>query len=194
MAWLKVHTDILGDPKLQRGVRAGLKGLELVPWLLIFAKQANDDGRLSIGDHAATGEDIAPLIPGARAHHVDACLTSCLAIGVLEQGDDGVPFFPNWARRQGRPADMPERTRERMRKSRERRNAALAGSGDVTPIPSVTVLSGSGDVTPIPPVTVRRVRRVTVPQTEETEEKERNTRAHTPDTNGSDPWPISRPE
>ena len=180
MAWLKVHTDVLGDPKLQRGVRAGLKGLDLVLWLLVFAKQSDDDGRLSIGGHAATGEDIAPLIPGMKAQQVDACIASCLAIGVLEAEEDGVPFFPNWARRQGRPADMPERTRERMRRSRERRKAALAGGGDVTPIT---------------PETVRRVRRVTVPQTEETEEKERRERAHThPDNNGSDPWPIRRAE
>lgn len=186
MAWLKVHTDILGDAKLMRGVRGGLKGLELVPWLLIFAKQADDEGRLSIGALPATGEDLAPLIPGVKAPAIDACLQSCVALGVLEVGPDDVPFFPNWARRQGKPADMKDRVRERMRKSRERRNSDTPEGSNVTPLTRVTSH---------PPTSM--VPRVTVTPTEETEEKDRKKRLLTAAENGvenSEPWPIRRAE
>lgn len=146
MAWAKLHTDILGDPKLMRAARKGAKGLQLTPWLIVFAKQANDGGRLTVGEDAAEPADIAVLIPGATARAVADCQASLMAIGVLVTDPDGALRFAQWERRSGAKSyDPPEKVKERVRQFRDRnRNASPVTShvtGDVTR--SVT------DVTPV---------------------------------------------
>jgi hypothetical protein len=46
MTWAKLYTDILSDPKLMRAARLGHEQLQLLPWFVVFAKQADDRGRL----------------------------------------------------------------------------------------------------------------------------------------------------
>ena len=124
MPWLKLHTDILGDLKLKRAVRGGLKELELLPWLMAFAKHADDDGRLTVGGQPATPEEIADLLPGVRAKRVATCLASAEAIGVLAPDFDGAMRFVNFARRQGHPSDSREEVAKRVARYRDRRKAS----------------------------------------------------------------------
>ena len=120
MTWLRLHTDILSDPKLMRAARAGAKQLHLAPWLMAFAKQADDGGRLSIGNEAAEPPDIAATIPCVTARMVQQCQRELLAIGVLTEDDDGVLRFVRWEPRQSKPSNTPEGRRERMQRHREK--------------------------------------------------------------------------
>lgn len=139
MAWAKLHTDILGDPKLMRAARKGMKGLDLLPWIIAFAKEANDGGYLSVGGEPAEPEDIAELVPGVTPKRVRECLESLVAIGVLEriQEDSATKCgiflaFPKWEHRSGtKPSDSKERIHERVKAHRERK--ALQDNEAVTP-------------------------------------------------------------
>lgn len=126
MAWVKLHTDILGDPKLMRAARKGARGLELLPWVLAFAASADDDGRLTVDGEPAEPEDIAHGIPGVDADAVSACLASLTTIGVLAPDDDGALAFAAWQRRAMKPSDTPDAARARKQRSR-------ATHRDVTP-------------------------------------------------------------
>lgn len=126
MAWVKLHTDILGDPKLMRAARKGARGLELLPWVLAFAAAADDDGRLTVDGDAAEPEDIAHGIPGVLPTAVADCLASLTAIGVLAPDDDGALAFAAWQRRAMKPSDTPDAARARKQRSR-------AAHKDVTP-------------------------------------------------------------
>jgi hypothetical protein len=146
MAWLKLHTDIWNDPKLKRAARAGAKGLELLPWLLVFAKIADDDGRLSVGGHAATPEEIADGIPSARATAalVTACQEACLALGVLVHDYDRVLRFASWGPRQGKASESREAVAERVRRHRAKRSGFDVKRPGVTPPRGVTVTTQTG--------------------------------------------------
>lgn len=146
MAWLKMHTEIWNDPKLKRAARSGAKGLELLPWLLVFAKIADDDGRLSVGNHAATPEEIADGIPAVRtsAAAVAACIDSCLALEVLVPDYDGVPRFASWGSRQGKASDSREAVAERVRRHRQKRTGLDVKRTHVTPKVGVTVTPKKG--------------------------------------------------
>jgi hypothetical protein len=121
MAWVKLHTDIVNDPKLMRAARKGARGLEWTPWLIAFAKRANDNGRLTVAGEAAEPEDMAAGFPGAKPATVSACLDSLETLGVLERGDDGVLCFVAWDRRAGRISDKPEHVRDRVTRHRQKR-------------------------------------------------------------------------
>lgn len=141
--WAKVHTDILGDRKLMRAAREGAKRLDLLPWLLAFARQAKDGGRLTVGGKAAESADIAPLIPCISEQDVTDCLTSLTEIGVLAADPDGVLRFVKWEERQAKPSDSKEAILERVRKHRRRKKK------DVTPVtPHVKRVTGVTGVTP----------------------------------------------
>lgn len=131
MTWLRLHTDILADPKLMRAARAGAKYLYLTPWLLAFAKQANDGGRLTVGHFAAEARDIAATIPCTTPRAVDGCIRELHDIGVLEQDDDGVFRFARWEPRQSKPSASPERVRERVRSHRARSTVTPPEVGEV---------------------------------------------------------------
>lgn len=121
MAWAKLHTDILGDVKLIRASRKGARHLVLLPWLIAFAKAADDEGRLSVGGIPAEPEDIAPLIPDSKPAHVAGCLASLAAIGVLSIDTDGAYRFTQWSRRSDTyPSDDPKAVRDRVREHRRR--------------------------------------------------------------------------
>jgi hypothetical protein len=134
MAWVKLHDDILGDPKLMRTARRGGQELVLLPWLLAFASKAADHGRLSVGVTAAEPEDLAYQIPGVTAAQVEACQRALVAIGVLVADDDGCLRFARWEDRQAKPSDSKSAIRERVQKHRNNkraeRNAPPALQGD----------------------------------------------------------------
>ncbi len=142
--WVKLHTDILGDPKLMRAARKGARGLEYTPWLIAFARQAGDLGRLTIAGEPAEPEDIAAQIPGARAAQVKAGLEALVTLGVLAGDQDGVLRFAQWAARQQKPSDSRESVRERVRHHRQTTDGT-GGAVDVTPC---NALHGPLDVTP----------------------------------------------
>ena len=137
MAWVKLHTDILGDPKLMRATRKGARHLVLLPWIIAFAKHADDDGRLTVNSEPAEPDDIAQLIPGATRTQVKNCLEELKSIGVLVE-DGSVLTFSRWDVRAGRASDSKDATRERKRQQRLRSK----GHGDVTRDTPVTSRNG----------------------------------------------------
>jgi hypothetical protein len=118
MAWAKLHTDILGDPKLMRAARKGARHLYLLPWLFAFAKAAEDDGRLTVNGTAIEPEDLVPLIPGAGIRSIRACLLEAEEIGVLVRDPDAALRLTSWEKRSGKPSDAPESVRERVARHR----------------------------------------------------------------------------
>jgi protein required for attachment to host cells len=129
MAWAKLHTDILGDPKLMRAARKGAKELVFLPWLIAFAKEADDSGRLSVGGEPAEPADIADLVPGATRKMVAESMKNLEQIGVLHRDRDGFLCFAAWERRSGgKPSDSAEAIRERVTAFRKRRRDAQAAT------------------------------------------------------------------
>ena len=141
--YAKLWTDILADPKLMRAARKGAKHLVVLPWLIAFAKAAQDHGRLTVNGEPAEPIDIAGQIPGATAGQVAQCLTALLELGVLVAEADGALVFANWERRsgQGRPSDTPDAVAERVRRHRARHRAGNAEA--VTDGNDVTVTRGN---------------------------------------------------
>lgn len=146
MAWAKLHTDILGDPKLLRAARKGAKSLVVLPWLIAFAQQADDEGRLTVGGEPAEAEDIAALLPGVTARQVADCLAALEGIGVLARAGQTLRFAA-WERRAGKPSDSVSAIRERVQKHRETKRAARAQGTDspafVTPCNAESVTPGN---------------------------------------------------
>ena len=119
MAWCKLHTDIIGDPKLLRAARKGARHLHWLPWLIAFAKAADDDGRLTVNGEPAEPEDIAPQLPGATIDSVRLCMDELESISVLYRDMDGALAFTQWEARSGRRASEDgEAVAERVRKHR----------------------------------------------------------------------------
>jgi hypothetical protein len=141
MAWAKLHTDILGDPKLMRAARKGARDLLYLPWFIAFAKLADDDGRLTVGGEPADPVDISALIPGGKANAVRASLASLEAIGVLVRDGDALCFARWSVRSEAKPSDSASAVAERVRRHRERVKAsegnangnATSNARDVTP-------------------------------------------------------------
>lgn len=120
MAWAKLHTDVLGDVKLMRASRKGVRHLNLLPWFIAFAKLADDGGRLSVGGLPAEPDDIATLIPDCKPAHVSACLAGLSTIGVLDVDPDGAYRFAQWSKRsESYPSDDPAAVRDRVKKHRQ---------------------------------------------------------------------------
>lgn len=120
MPWTKIHTDILGDPKLLRAARKGARELCLLPWLFAFAKSAEDGGRLTIGGDPAEPIDIAPLIPSATPKRIARALKELHEIGVLTIDPDGAYRLAAWEKRaEQKPSDSKEAIRERVQRHRD---------------------------------------------------------------------------
>lgn len=133
MSWAKLHTDILADPKLMRAARSGLKGLEYLPWLIAFAKLADDNGRLSVGGDPVDAIDIAVMIPAATRTKIANCLQSLEKIGVLSRDRENFLRLSSWESRSGtKPSDGVEAIRERVQRHRElsRNSKVTQGSVD----------------------------------------------------------------
>lgn len=84
-----------------RAARKGARNLVLMPWLLAFAKEANDNGRLTVGGKPADPEDISSKIPGCKPREVAVCCIHLVEIEILARDDDGAYRFTNWDKRQG---------------------------------------------------------------------------------------------
>lgn len=130
-SWAKLHTDILGDPKLMRAARKGAKGLELLPWLIAFAKQADDEGALTVGGEPAEPVDIAELLPGISAKSVAKALDSLEKIGILVRNSRNSLEFARWNERSG-TAPSADRAAVRQRVAKHRARKSLQGTNDVT--------------------------------------------------------------
>lgn len=144
MPWAKLHTDILGDPKLMRAARKGAKELVYLPWLIAFAKQADDGGRLSVGGEPAEAADIADLVPGATRRSIAESLKNLEQIGVLHRDSNEFLCFTAWDRRSGaKPSDSAEAIRERVAAHRERRRETQAHAKSAD-----SENSNANDVTP----------------------------------------------
>lgn len=134
MAWAKLHTDILGDPKLMRAARKGARELVYLPWFFAFAKLADDGGRLTVGGEPADPVDISDLIPEATARRVAIALKSLEAIGVLVRDDDGALRFARWeVRSEAKPSDSPSAIAERVKRHREKQRNAAGNALQETP-------------------------------------------------------------
>jgi hypothetical protein len=142
MPWAKLHTDILGDPKLMRAARKGAKGLEYLPWLIAFAKGADDHGRLTVGHEPADAVDIADLVPGATSRGIRTALNALEAIGVLLRDEDGALAFARWdVRSESKPSDSPSAIAERVARHRTKLREATRNAESETP-------GNASDVTP----------------------------------------------
>jgi hypothetical protein len=134
MAWAKLHTDILGDPKLMRAARKGGRELVYLPWFIAFAKLADDGGRLTVGGEPADPVDISDLIPEATARRVSTALKSLEAIGVLLRDNDGALRFARWdVRSEAKPSDSPSAIAERVKRHREKQRNADGNALHETP-------------------------------------------------------------
>jgi hypothetical protein len=149
MSWVKLHDDILADPKLLRAARAGHQHLVLLPWLLVFARHANDGGRISVGQTAADPHDIAHQLPGVDLSAVSACLKSLTDIGVLSPDPDGCLRFVKWQERQAKPSAAKSAVAERVRNHRQKKKGGKsADSPSSDPVTPSEALQEKGDVTP----------------------------------------------
>ncbi len=128
----KLWTDILSDPKLLRAARKGAKHLHLLPWLIAFAKLADDNGRLSVNGEPAEPEDIADGIPCVTPRQVAQCIAELEQLGilVLSEGDDVVRFATWEQRNRAKKSDSAEAIRDRVAKHRKRKRDGDDGSGN----------------------------------------------------------------
>lgn len=140
----KLHVDILDDPKLMRAVRKGAKHLHWLPWLIVFAKRADDDGRLTVDGYPAEPDDIARSIPNATKKPIAGALRELEQLGVLTRESSGALRFAAWdVRAAGKISDSREAVAARVRAHRERKRKrhnidgndgnALQGVTHVTP-------------------------------------------------------------
>jgi hypothetical protein len=159
--WAKLHTDILGDRKLMRAARHGAVGLEYTPWLFAFAKEADDDGRLTVNGEPAEPDDLAALIPCSTADRIAGCLAALTELEVLVTGADGALRFARWGPRQSKPSKAAPAVLNRVHKHRDKQR--------VRKVVSVTPDVG---VTPVTPVTPRC--NATEGEEEEEGEEEKN--------------------
>lgn len=163
--FVKLWTDILADPKLMRAARKGAKSLVLLPWLIVFAKQADDDGRLTVNGQSIEPDDIVNVVPGVNAKQVVDCLASLVGIGVLVPDDDRALRFANWEERSGKPSDGAEAVNERVKKHRAKKRAERAdGNAHETPLKRA--------VTEIGNATEKELEQEKEPEKEKEEEEE----------------------
>lgn len=141
MAWVKLHTDILSDPKLMRAARKGARHLVLLPWLLAFAKHADDEGRLSVNGEPAEPEDIAETIPFCTRNQVERAISELKTLGILIE-DGSFLAFARWDVRAGGWSDTKEATRDRKRRQRLKGKSHDSDTNDVTRDNPVTSRDG----------------------------------------------------
>lgn len=136
--WAKLHTDILADPKLMRAARKGAKWLLYLPWLIAFAKRADDGGRLTVNSEPAEPEDYLQSIPCSTEKSLASALEELEKLGILSRELDGALSFSAWSRRQQAPSETPDAIRERVkrhragRKSKQINIGETGGNGDET--------------------------------------------------------------
>jgi len=139
--FVKWYLDALSDPVIARAARNGAKKLEMLPWLMAWAKRANDDGRLTINGDPATPLDIAETMSiRPKAGEVERALAELMAVGLVVRDDDGAFRLSEWSRQSAKPSDSREQTAERKRRQRERERHEQ--SSPVTPCHAPHVTRG----------------------------------------------------
>jgi hypothetical protein len=172
----KLWTDVLGDEKLMRAARKGSRNVHWLPWLIAFAKRADDNGRLTVNGEAAEPVDIANLVPNSTPRAVAAACTELIDIGVLVRHDDGVLAFSQWEKRAGgKPSDTPDAVRTRVHRHRAARKKPPPNGSDVTR--SVTPVTRYGNAGETPAPSRERARESREEREERREEEEDAPRA-----------------
>lgn len=121
--WAKLHTDILADPKLMRAARKGARWLLHLPWLIAFAKRADDSGRLTVNGEPAEAEDYLQSIPCTTEKAVTLALDELEKLGILVRELGGALAFSAWGKRQQAPSESHEAVRERVKRHRAARKS-----------------------------------------------------------------------
>lgn len=122
MLWVKFWVDALDDPKLMSAARRGSAHLHWLPWLILFAKRADDEGALTIDGQAADPVDIARSIPNATPKRIAAALGELEKIGVLVRRSSGALEFAAWkVRAEAKPSDGKDAIAKRVRDHRDRK-------------------------------------------------------------------------
>jgi hypothetical protein len=130
--WAKLHTDILDDPKLMSAVRRGrARNLDVLPWLIAFAKRADDAGRLTIAGKPADPDDIARAIPNVTTKRVAGCMRELTRLGVLMRESDRALRFARWQQRaESKPSDSRSAVAKRVQRYRDRRRIEDAAANE----------------------------------------------------------------
>lgn len=132
----KFVADALDDPKLRRGVANGLRELELLPWLLLFARVHGTAGALEVDGEGADPALIAMSLPGVTPERVATAMASLRTLNILtKRPEDGVYVFTAWDKRNGKPPSAgKEQVRERVAKHRAKakRGATRSVTSGVT--------------------------------------------------------------
>jgi hypothetical protein len=92
--WLADDPPWFCNPQLLRAARDGAKHLVLLPWIICYAKAADDRGRLTTHGEPATAAEIAQTIPGVGTARVCAALGELFAFDLLGVDEDGAFAFP----------------------------------------------------------------------------------------------------
>jgi hypothetical protein len=126
-SWIKVHTDMLCDPKILRlhpVSRYAWVGLLLLArtgsppgtWKAVSRDSAAEDLEVALGLNNYLNDEAArrPLLNGDFERMVDC--------GLVSVSESGLVTVLHWSQRQGRlnPSDTPERTRQRKQAQRDR--------------------------------------------------------------------------
>ena len=148
--YARLWVDILDDPKLMAAVDDGARHLDLLPWLIVFAKRADANGRLEIAGKSANPRQIARSIPNTNARSVAKCEEELAKIGILTQDPDGCYRFVAWEyRNSGKASDSKEAVAERVARHRARKR------GDKVPHPVTD--GNAGNALHVTDVTSKRV-------------------------------------
>jgi len=108
--------------------------------VIAYAKASDIDnrGRLLIDGEPApldsVGDELASLVPGAKASAIAACLRELHELDILIVDDRGAYCFRRWEERNGsqRPSDSREAVRDRVRRYRERKPVGNEPGNGVT--------------------------------------------------------------
>jgi hypothetical protein len=150
--WIKLYTETLHDPKIARCTPA-----EKWCWigLLLLAGESGRQGAIEItsGEPYTIAELTRLLDLDQKTMH--EALSKFHRLRMVSTAPGGTIHITNWEKRQAKPADAPERVRERVRDYRARRRADSAPCAAPWPIgetrPRATPAAGNTPVTP--PVT-----------------------------------------
>jgi hypothetical protein len=126
LPWFRMWNEARNDAKLRC-----LDDAEHRCWfrLLCYASEQDDRGSVPV-----EGYVLAIEVADGDAALLERTLAKLLQLEVLAYGPDGVLRFQAFDKRQyDKPSDHPDRVRERVRRSRERRREDVTGNAPVSP-------------------------------------------------------------
>lgn len=127
-SWIKLHTDMLYDPKILR-----LHPIGRFAWvgLLLMARGGDPAGTWQARSREAVAQDLACVLrlddaldDDPTMDHVASAVIEWERSGMVTIDADGLVTVTKWEKRQGSfyPSALPEQTRERQRLSRMSRD------------------------------------------------------------------------